>query len=179
MWQPNPATRYGAKGPRLSLRWFSAQRFANVRIVRIAVISDTHDRYPDSLPAAVRTADEIWHLGDVCRPDTLVEFEQLGPPLHIVRGNCDAHPWPLTLDLEREGVRFHLVHIPPRRPPAHAAIILHGHTHVPRDETDPLGIRWLNPGCITRPNRGAPASFAWLSVERGNLTGWELVRTAQ
>jgi putative phosphoesterase len=144
--------------------------------MRIAVISDTHDLYPDALPEQVRGADEIWHLGDVCAPDTLVEFWQLGPPLRVVRGNCDAHPWPLTLDLERAGHRFHLVHIPPRRVPAEARYVLHGHTHVPRDETDPLGVRWLNPGCITRPNRGAPASFAWLTVRRGQPPAWELVR---
>lgn len=144
--------------------------------MRIAVISDTHDRFPSDLPERLREADELWHLGDVCAPETLVEFEQLGPPLRVVRGNCDAHPWPLTLDLERDGVRFHLEHIPPRRPPARAHAILHGHTHVPRDETDPLGLRWLNPGCITRPNRGAPASFAWLTITRGKPLRWELVR---
>jgi uncharacterized protein len=144
--------------------------------MRIAVLSDTHDRYPPRLPERLREADEIWHLGDVCSPATLIEFEQLGPPLRVVMGNCDAHPWPLTLDLVREGMRFHLVHIPPRKAPAAVRVILHGHTHVPRDETDPLGVRWLNPGCITRPNRGAPPSFAWLTVKDGSLAGWEYVR---
>jgi uncharacterized protein len=144
--------------------------------MRIAVISDTHDRYPRTLPKRIRGADEIWHLGDVCAPEILVEFEQLGPPLQVVAGNCDAHPWPLTLSLERAGIPFHLVHIPPTRAPGGAKVILHGHTHVPRDETDPSGVRWLNPGCITRPNRGAAASFAWLSLERGKPLRWELVR---
>lgn len=144
--------------------------------MRIAVISDTHDRYPASLPDRLRDADEIWHLGDVCSPETLVEFESLGPPLRVVVGNCDAHPWPATLDLTRAGHRFHLVHIPPRVAPRSAQFVLHGHTHVPRDETDPRGVRWLNPGCITRPNRGAPASFAWLTLERGTQARWELVR---
>ena len=144
--------------------------------MRIAVISDTHDRYPATLPRRLAKADEIWHLGDVCAPTTLVEFEQLGPPLHVVAGNCDAHPWPLTLDLEREGIRFHLEHIPAGRPAAGAQVMLHGHTHVPRDERDPMGVRWLNPGCITRPNRGAPPSFAWLTVKRGKPLAWELVR---
>ena len=95
-----------------------------------------------------------------------------GAPLLVVRGNCDAHPWPLALDLRRAGRRVHLVHIPPRRPPPGAELVLHGHTHVPRDETDPLGVRWLNPGCITRPNRGAPAAFAWLHLENGHPAGW-------
>ena len=144
--------------------------------MRIAVISDMHNRYPPSLPEQVRAADEIWHLGDVCAPATLVEFEQLGPPLRVVAGNCDAHPWPISLDLERGGLRFHLIHIPPSRAPRGAQVVLHGHTHVPRDETDRAGVRWLNPGCITRPNRGAPASYAWLTVEPGTPLKWDLVR---
>jgi putative phosphoesterase len=144
--------------------------------MRIAVISDTHDRYPPTLPKRIRDADEIWHLGDVCAPEMLVEFEQLGPPLRVVVGNCDAYPWPLSLDLKREGWQFHLVHIPPTRAPNGAEEILHGHTHVPRDETDPGGVRWLNPGCITRPNRGAPARFAWLTLQRGKPLKWELVQ---
>lgn len=149
---------------------------SNVSGMRIAVISDTHDRYPPGLPERLRGADEIWHLGDVCDPSTLAEFELLGPPLLVVLGNCDMHAgWPVSLDLEREGVRFHLTHIPPRRAPARAQVVLHGHTHVPRDETDAAGVRWLNPGCITQPNRGAPASFGWLTVTAGKLSHWGVV----
>lgn len=143
--------------------------------MRIAVISDTHDRFLPELPGRLRGADEIWHLGDVCAPAVLVEFEHLGVPVHVVAGNCDAHPWPHTLDLERAGLRCHLVHIPPRHAPPGVHLVLHGHTHVPRDETDPAGVRWLNPGCITRPNRGAPASYAWLELERGRPPEWRLV----
>ena len=145
-------------------------------VMRIAVISDTHNRYPPTLPERLRGADEIWHLGDVCDAAILVEFEQLGVPVQVIAGNCDAHPWALTLTLEREGHRFHLEHIPPLRAPRGVHAVLHGHTHVPRDETDPTGVRWLNPGCITRPNRGAPASFAWLEVERDQPLAWRVVR---
>ena len=38
------------------------------------------------------------------------------------------------------------------------------------------GARFLNPGCITRPNCGAPASYAWLELERGQPVGWSIVR---
>jgi putative phosphoesterase len=146
--------------------------------MRIAVLADTHNRFPATLPRRLRGADEIWHLGDVCAPGTLVEFERLGLPLRVVMGNCDAHPWPLSLDLDRGGVRFHLVHIPPSRAPADAKVVLHGHTHVPRDETDAAGVRWLNPGCITRPNQGAGPSFAWLTIEPRKPLRWELVPLA-
>lgn len=145
--------------------------------MRIAVIADTHDRYPPDLPGRLAAADEIWHLGDVCAPEVLVEFEQLGKPLHVVLGNNEAHNlWPLALSLERGGRRFYLTHIPPRSAPRGTHVVLHGHTHVPRDETDAAGVRWLNPGCISRPNRGAPASFAWLTVEPGRPIGWKLMR---
>jgi putative phosphoesterase len=140
----------------------------------IAVLSDTHDRCPPALPARLVGADEIWHLGDVCEPPTLWEFEHLGPPLRVVRGNCDEfRGWPLKLDLDRRGVCFHLTHIPPERAPPGAAVVLHGHTHVPRDETDANGVRWLNPGCITRPNRGSPPGFAWLTVAADGTIRWE------
>jgi putative phosphoesterase len=143
--------------------------------MRIAVIADTHDRYPAGFPDRLKDADEIWHLGDVCDPSTLVAFEQLGPPLHVVLGNNDSWTWPLTLNLVRDGIRFHLVHIPPTRAPRDCDVVLHGHTHVPRDETIG-GVRFLNPGCITRPNRGAPASFAWMTLEQGRIATWKVMR---
>jgi putative phosphoesterase len=142
--------------------------------MRIAVIADTHDKFPENLPARLKDADEIWHLGDVCERETLVEFELLGKPLHVVLGNNDWDTaWPLELRLEREGFRFYLTHIPPRRPPPGVQLILHGHTHVPRDELG-LGARWLNPGCITRP-RGFPPSFAWLTLEKGHPLQWQVM----
>ena len=145
--------------------------------MRIAVLSDTHDRVPRALPARLRDADEIWHLGDVCAPEVLGEIEQLGRPLHVVRGNCDANPaWPLALELEREGLKFFLTHIPPARDrvPAGTQVVLHGHTHIARDEMI-AGVRWLNPGAVTKPRDGA-AGWAWLTVEQGTLTRWELRR---
>jgi uncharacterized protein len=144
--------------------------------MRIAVLADTHDLLPGHLGAAISGADEIWHLGDVCAPPILVSLRALGPPVFVVRGNCDdCHDWPLILELDREGLRFRLEHIPPRNAPRGCDIVLHGHTHVPRDEVIG-GVRFLNPGCITRPNRGAPASYAWLEVGRGKPLTWQLVR---
>ncbi len=143
--------------------------------MRIAVIADTHDKFPATLPGRLKDADEIWHLGDVCEPATLVEFELLGKPLHVVLGNNDWDAaWPLELELAREGFKFYLTHIPPRHAPKGFAAILHGHTHVPRDELS-AGARWLNPGCISRPNRGAPPSFAWLTLEKGRGWQWKVV----
>lgn len=144
-------------------------------VPRIAVFSDTHDHYPPELPGLMQSADELWHLGDVCHPDTLDDFMALGVPIIQVRGNCDWDGrWPLTRTLTRAGHRFHLEHIPPRYVPPGAKIIVHGHTHVARDETDPRGVRWLNPGCISGPRAGF-CSFAWLTLAEGRPPLWELV----
>ena len=140
--------------------------------MRIAVLSDTHDRLPDSVCERIRDADEIWHLGDVCAPKIIAALKKLGPPLRIVRGNCDAESeWPLTLDFTLAGLRIHLEHIPTQRPPA-CDLFLHGHTHIPRDETV-RGVRFLNPGCISRP-KSAPPSFAWLTIEPAGLM-WKVM----
>ncbi len=139
--------------------------------MRIAVLSDTHDRLPDTVCTRIRGADEIWHLGDVCSPLVIATLETLAP-VRVVRGNCDEeYSWPLTLDLEREGFRFHLEHIP-HHDPQECDIFLHGHTHVVRDEVR-AGVRYLNPGCITRP-KGSPPSFAWLTLEKGTLM-WKVM----
>jgi len=134
--------------------------------MRIAVLSDSHNEIPSVLPPLLAGADEIWHLGDVCDPGQLVELERLGKPMHVVAGNCDAWPsWPLRRRLERGGHVFHLEHIAPMRPQSGVHAILHGHTHIPRDETDSLGVRWLNPGSVSEPRYQGPPSFAWLTVD--------------
>jgi putative phosphoesterase len=144
--------------------------------VRIAVLADTHDRLPTHVHHAIAEADEIWHLGDVCSSAIEELLAATGCPLRIVRGNCDdAERWPLTLEFDLEGFRILLIHIPPRVAPAGVQLLFHGHTHVPRNEL--VGkARFYNPGCITRPNRGAPASYAWLELRRGVAPNWALVR---
>lgn len=118
---------------------------------------------------AIRTADEIWHLGDVCEPATLERIRELGPPVQVVRGNQDfQQEWPMSLDLRRLDHSFHLTHIPPSSVPVGVRFLLHGHTHVPRDQT--IGeTRYLNPGAAGLANKGAPRSYAWLQIsERRN-----------
>ncbi|HEV7866902.1 MAG TPA: metallophosphoesterase family protein [Chthoniobacteraceae bacterium] len=142
--------------------------------MRIAVLSDTHDRLPAQLLPRLAEAEEIWHLGDVCSPSIIDTLSGLGRPLRIVHGNCDDYPaWPQKLDFELEGFRILLTHIPQRAAPAGVDLFFHGHTHVPRNER--LGrTQFYNPGCITRPNRGAPASWAILELTAGEAPRWTL-----
>jgi putative phosphoesterase len=143
-------------------------------MTKIFVLADTHNRLPEKVSILAQDAHEIWHLGDVCAESILDELRSVGPPVTIVRGNCDSNSdWPLIVDLVRGGVRFRLAHFPPERPPEDVDVVLHGHTHVPRDERRG-NVRFLNPGCVTRPNRGWPASVAWLQIVDGKIN-WRLV----
>lgn len=147
---------------------------ATAKPLRVFVLADTHNKVPANLRAFAEGADEIWHLGDICAPAILAEIENFGPPVTVVRGNCDAEfDWPLVKDLTRNGVRFRLVHIPPSAAPEKIEVVLHGHTHVPRNETV-RGVRFLNPGCVTRPNRGAPPSVAILQIGTDGAIDWRL-----
>lgn len=142
--------------------------------LRVFVLADTHNRLPERVTELAKDADEIWHLGDVCTQTILDELAKIGPRLTVARGNCDSNfEWPLIVDVSRGGLKFRLQHIPPERPPEDVDILLHGHTHVPRNEKRG-GVLFLNPGCVTRPNQGAPPSVAWLEIG-GGKTDWKLV----
>src|ERR1700736_2166898 len=146
-------------------------------MMRIFVLADTHDKLPLKVIELAKGADEIWHLGDVCAEFVLDELRAVGPPVLVVRGNCDSnYEWPLTLDLKRGGLKCRLQHIPPERPPAAVDVLLHGHTHVPRNEKR-AGVLFLNPGCVTRPNRGSARSVAELRISGGEVK-WRLISFA-
>jgi putative phosphoesterase len=137
--------------------------------LRIFVLADTHNKMPPKIADLAQGVDEIWHLGDVCAEAILDELRGIGPPVTVVRGNCDSnYDWPLVVDLERAGLKFRLQHVPPQRSPDGIDVVLHGHTHVPRNERRG-GVLFLNPGCVTRPNRGAPASVAFLELGEGQI----------
>ena len=141
---------------------------------RIFVLADTHNRLPERVKEIARGADEIWHLGDICAESILDELRTVGPQVTVVRGNCDSNTdWPLVVDLVRGGLKLRLQHIPPDHSPKDADVVLHGHTHVPRHEKHG-SVLFLNPGCVTRANQGAPPSVAWLEIADGKLH-WKLV----
>jgi putative phosphoesterase len=144
------------------------------KTLRIFVLADTHDHLPDNLAALAEGTDEIWHLGDVCSPSLFLNLENVGPPVTLVRGNCDSNfEWPLVVDLKRNGVRFRLAHIPPSRLPENVDVVLHAHTHVPRNEREG-GVLFLNPGSVTHPKDGARRSVAMLEIAADGKIAWHL-----
>ena len=133
----------------------------------IGVIADTHDRWLPRVAELFKDVDEIWHLGDVCREPILDELRLINPKLTVVLGNNDFDlDYPLSLDLERGGETFHLIHILPRRIMSTSDWLLFGHTHRPADELH-NGVHLFNPGSAGRASKGAPLSVGFLTREKG------------
>jgi uncharacterized protein len=142
--------------------------------LRVFVLADTHNRLPENVREMAKDADEIWHLGDVCAESILDELRTIGSRVTVVRGNCDSNfDWPLVVDLVRGGLKFRLQHVPPDHVPNNVDVVLHGHTHVPRNERRG-SVLFLNPGCVTRANQGAPPSVAWIEIAEMKIS-WKIV----
>ncbi|MGH7556494.1 MAG: metallophosphoesterase family protein [Gemmatimonadota bacterium] len=146
--------------------------------MRIALVSDTHDRILASLFDALAGVDEILHAGDVCGETALAELEAIAP-VTAVLGNMDsgslAERHPEELRLDRGGIaigmvhghRFGrgLVHDLARHFGAWAPdLVVFGHTHEALDEVRG-STRYFNPG--TAGGIGGPATAGILEIANG------------
>ena len=84
-------------------------------MMRIAVISDTHNLLREEVKEYIMDCDVILHAGDICRPDVYGQIAALGKSFYAVRGNNDGK-WavekeiPDCLDIEFEERRVFMVH---------------------------------------------------------------------
>jgi putative phosphoesterase len=137
----------------------------------IAVLADTHlprgeRRLPDAALRLLSKASAIIHAGDFTRASVLDELVRLAP-VAAVHGNVDEpllrERLPSRLEVEAEGLRIGIVHVPGAAAGRHARLqrwfpecdaVVYGHTHAP--EIARLADTWiLNPGSPTERRRAA------------------------
>jgi len=150
----------------------------------LALLSDTHDNAASAVAALALLAPykpgAYLHAGDLVAPEMLRLFA--GLPLHFVFGNNEYdlpairsmakslghHCHEKFGALEFEGKRVALLHGDEgsrmarvvRRvgdPGEDFDYVVHGHTHVRRDERIPGGPRVINPGALQRARRKSVA----------------------
>jgi putative phosphoesterase len=137
-------------------------------VARVALVSDTHGLLRPEAVRALKGAERILHMGDVGDPDVLAGLSAVAP-VTAVRGNVDhgawAHALPATAFVEAFGASLLLLHnlagldVDPAA--AGIAMVLYGHTHVPKEETRG-GVRYVNPGSIGPRRFHLPVSLAFL-----------------
>lgn len=146
----------------------------------IGVISDIHGRLSAEAYEALRGSDYILCAGDIENRMVLVELETIAPTI-CVRGNCDRYDLgPRVKSIASPllgGVRFRMVHRPEDIGdiPGDVQVVIHGHTHVPREEYGKDGVLFLNPGSVSRPRGGSSKSIARLFVDEGRVKSVEFI----
>lgn len=139
----------------------------------IGLISDLHGHFPEKARQALADCDTIMCAGDVESQRVLWELDTIAPTVAVM-GNCDYYAnlsgVPSKVSPKFDGVRFLMVHRPQDvgTPPADVQVVVHGHTHIPRDEVVG-GVRYINPGSATHPRGGSQRSCAIVTVEDGSV----------
>lgn len=145
-------------------------------MLRIGLISDTHDLLRPEVLAFLRGSDHILHGGDICGGAVLRALAQLAP-LTAVRGNNDRGEWAQGLR-EREvvelgGARILVVHdiADLKRAPdtSGAGTVVYGHSHKPLVE-ERGGVLYVNPGSAGPRRFKLPIAAGELLVDAGRVT---------
>lgn len=129
----------------------------------IGLVGDTHARggLPSWLTDGFLGVAVILHAGDVLAPEVLEELAGVAP-VFVVRGNNDAHPWPLERTFRWQGSTIRLLHghlgAATARQAARAGakdadIVVYGHSHRSENTTEG-GVLFVNPGSPTQPRGG-------------------------
>ena len=144
-------------------------------MLRIGLISDTHDLLRPEALAAMRGVDRILHAGDICGGTVLDGLATIAP-VAAVRGNNDRGAWaerlPVDATVEFEGVRIHVVHdiatmaLDPRA--AGIGVVISGHSHRPSIATRD-GVLHVNPGSAGPRRFSLPIAMAELTIEGGTV----------
>lgn len=129
---------------------------------------------------ALRGADRIIHAGDVGAPEIITQLALIAP-VTAVRGNVDKAAWarnlPETDILEVNGISVYvlhdLAHLDLKPEAAGFAVVISGHSHVPKQETNE-GVLYFNPGSAGPRRFKLPVSMGKLTLAHGKVRG-ELV----
>ncbi len=158
--------------------------------MKIALLSDTHGYWNESLIPYFSGHDEIWHAGDIGNLAVTDALAQLAP-LRAVYGNIDgpdirAH-FPEHDRFERENLKIWLTHIggyPGRYAPRLRSLIQRdppdlfvcGHSHILKVMRDQkLSLLHLNPGALGKHGFHKVRTFLRFSLQQGRLENLEVV----
>ena len=144
-------------------------------VVRIGLISDTHNLVRPEALAQLAGVDAVLHAGDICSPDVLTALRVIAP-VTAVRGNNDRGAWadalPAAVTVTIAGIAIHVVHdiadlqIDPSE--QQVQVVVTGHSHKPSIATRD-GVLFVNPGSAGPRRFRLPVSAGELIIERGRV----------
>jgi len=152
-----------------------------VSVIRIGVISDTHGLLRAEAVEALRGSERIIHAGDVGASEILEQLAEVAP-VTAIRGNIDKATWARRLAesevVEAAGISIYVLHdlaaLDLKPEAAGFAVVISGHSHVPKQETRNR-VLYFNPGSAGPRRFKLPVCVGRLVVESGKVRG-EIVR---
>lgn len=160
--------------------------------MRALVLADTHlrrggsRRLPDVVYEELDRVDVVLHAGDVLIPELLDELRGFAP-VHAVLGNND---WelggilPETVEVDLGGVRVAMIHDSGptagragrmRRRFPDAAVVVFGHSHIPKCEEGVDGQLLFNPGSATERRAQPVHTYGILDLDDGKVRRADIV----
>lgn len=146
----------------------------NEKIIRAAVISDTHGLLRESVLAILKGCDVIIHGGDINTRAIVNQLETIAP-LYIVRGNNDKE-WAMDLPVERRfsigNLSCYMIHNKKEASKTLDGVdlVIFGHSHKYFcEEVD--GKVWLNPGSCGKRRFDQEITLALLTIGE---EGWNI-----
>ena len=138
---------------------------------RIGIISDTHGLLRPEAERGLAGVDHIIHAGDIGRPEIVEALRRIAP-VTAIRGNVDSGEWareyPDTQLVHLSGQSIYVLHdlkTLQADPGAGIDVIVSGHSHVPKIDTEG-GVLYLNPGSAGPRRFKLPITLATLEVTR-------------
>jgi uncharacterized protein len=148
-------------------------------MIRIGVISDTHNHFDPAIPDLFQGVNHIIHAGDIGLPWILLELECIAP-VTAVGGNTDTGlDYKETAQVQLDGRKF-LVHHkfdleePEKKVAARIIrqnpdVVIFGHTHKQFCEAR-NGTLYFNPGYAGKKRFKLPRSVAILTADETGIT---------
>jgi len=160
-------------------------------MIKIGLISDTHNYLDPDVNTYFEDRDEIWHAGDFGTIEIAEQLREIAPVIGVY-GNIDGHDirqeFPLHQRFEREGVRVWMTHIggnpgryalPIRKemeedPPD---LFICGHSHILKIARDPDNRKmlYMNPGAAGKHGFQVYRTIVRFSIDKGELHDVEVI----
>jgi putative phosphoesterase len=145
--------------------------------VIIGVISDTHGLLRPEALETLYSSQHIIHAGDVGSPEILEKLASVAP-VTAIRGNIDKEAWarklPETEAVEIAGISIYVLHdlakLDLKPEAAGFAVVVSGHSHVPKQETR-QGVLYFNPGSAGPRRFKLPITIGKLTISEGKVRG--------
>lgn len=160
-------------------------------MIKIGLISDTHNYLDPQVFDYFKDCDEIWHAGDFGTIEIADKLKKIAPLLGVY-GNIDGedirNEYPLHQRFEREGVKFWMTHIggipgryciPIRKEieTKTPEVFICGHSHilkVARDQTLNKML-YINPGAAGRQGFQEYRTVIRFDIDKGKILNVEVI----